>query len=323
MPRLKDIFWSHAIQSDEGKLTCKFCSEQYTGGITQFQYHLAGIHGNDVVACHNVPENIKQMAIKACRVIEDRPMEKGRMQSGSGSHLSVGSSCSVSNFFCGTLSEGGTGQGKKQTISSIMKKVEKDFVDKLLLKAIVMNNLLRSVDFKNFVVGTTKFSPGYILPSIEATRTKLLDEAKKDVLFYVDEMKKTWTQYGCTIMSDIWEDTIRSRSYINLLVSSPRGTIFWKASHAEKGPKNVEVIVDFLSSTIEEIEANNVLHIVTDNENNYRKTNFILEGKYPNIFATSCAAHCIDLMLEDIDRLEDVANIMCKLQSKAICQVRI
>nr|VVW60408.1 unnamed protein product [Nymphaea colorata] len=316
MPRGKDMFWSHATQSDDGKLICEFCSEQYAGGITRFKYHLAGLQGNDAAPCSNVPENVKQRAIIACGVISDRPMKKGRMQSGSESHSSVGSPSSGSNFFCGTLSEGGTGQGQQQTIPGMMKKVEKDFVDKLLLKGIVMNNLpfnlLQSVDFKNFVAAATNFGPRYILPSSETTRTKLLDEARKDALVYVDEMKKTWTKSGCTIMSDIWKDTIRSKFYINLLVSSPTGTVFWKASQVEKGPKSAEFIVDFLSPTIEEIGANNVVQIVTDNGSNYRKAKRILEGKYPNIFTTSCAAHCIDLMLEDIDSLEDVKNIMCK-----------
>ncbi|KAF3784869.1 hypothetical protein EJ110_NYTH29329 [Nymphaea thermarum] len=48
------------------------------------------------------------------------------------------------------------------------------FADKLLLKAIVMNNLpvnlLQSMDFKNFVVEATNFGLGYILSSSETTR---------------------------------------------------------------------------------------------------------------------------------------------------------
>ncbi|KAF3784868.1 hypothetical protein EJ110_NYTH29328 [Nymphaea thermarum] len=78
-------------------------------------------------------------------------------------------------------------------------------------------------------------------------------------------MKKAWTRCGCTIMSDIRKDMIKSGSYINLLVSCPTGVIFWKANLAEKDPKNAEFIIDFLSSAIEEIEAKmsyKLLHIM-------------------------------------------------------------
>ncbi|KAF3775688.1 hypothetical protein EJ110_NYTH48451 [Nymphaea thermarum] len=56
----------------------------------------------------------------------------------------------------------------------------------------------------------------------------------------------------------------------------------------------------------------NVIQIVTDNGSNYKKAKLILEERYSNIFTTSCAAHCIALMLEDIDTLKNVASTMTK-----------
>uniref|UniRef100_A0A5K0ZHH5 BED-type domain-containing protein n=2 Tax=Nymphaea colorata TaxID=210225 RepID=A0A5K0ZHH5_9MAGN len=313
MHKGKDIFWRHAQLKEDGKLACNFCGEQYTGGITRFKYHLAGLLCHDVAICHQVPDNVKQMALKAFEGMNEKPTKKGKMSSyrisssASGPHL--GSSGSTSN----SLTKEG---GQLQTISNMFRKQEKDNIDRLLFKAMVMNNLpfnlLRSNDFKNFVVVVSQHGPGYFPPSSETARKRLLDDARKEVDVYIEEMKSTWEHYGCTIMSDIWKDTIRSRSYINLLVSCPTGTIFWKAKHVEKVPKNAELITEFLSSAIEEIGPKNVIQIVTDNGSNYRKAKLILEERYSNIFTTSCAAHCIDLMLEDIDTLENVASIMTK-----------
>ncbi|KAF3785667.1 hypothetical protein EJ110_NYTH26343, partial [Nymphaea thermarum] len=49
------------------------------------------------------------------------------------------------------------------------------------------------------------------------------------------------------------------------------------------------------------------------NGSNYRKAKLIIAERYSNIFTASCVAHCIDLTLEDIDNLENVASIMTKL----------
>ena len=52
----------------------------------------------------------------------------------------------------------------------------------------------------------------------------------------------------------------------------------------------------------------NVVQIITDNASNYVLAGKLLEEKHPTIFWTPCAAHCIDLMLEDIGKLDWVKN---------------
>ena len=45
---------------------------------------------------------------------------------------------------------------------------------------------------------------------------------------------------------------------------------------------------------------------LTNNVANFKATGKILHDKMPHIVWVPCAAHCIDLMLKDIGKLEDV-----------------
>ncbi|XP_051139077.1 uncharacterized protein LOC127256894 [Andrographis paniculata] len=54
---------------------------------------------------------------------------------------------------------------------------------------------------------------------------------------------------------------------------------------------------------IEEIGKEYVVHVVTDNGANFKKAGKILEQRIPTLYWTPCAAHCLDLMLEDIGKL--------------------
>lgn len=63
-----------------------------------------------------------------------------------------------------------------------------------------------------------------------------------------------------------------------------------------------------MDEVVEEVGVANVVQVITDNASNYVLVGKLLEEKHKTIFWTPCAAHCIDLMLEDIGKLEWVKN---------------
>jgi hypothetical protein len=65
------------------------------------------------------------------------------------------------------------------------------------------------------------------------------------------------------------------------------------------------MLADLLEKRIEGIGKENVTQIVTDNGANYKAAGKILMERIPTLFWTPCAAHCLDLMLEDIGKLKD------------------
>ncbi|CAL2235809.1 unnamed protein product [Prunus armeniaca] len=102
------------------------------------------------------------------------------------------------------------------------------------------------------VEGIAAYGVGFKLPSMHELRTWILKEEVGYINTMMEEHKKAWAEYGCTIMSDGWTDG-KNRVLINFLVNSP----------AVK-----------------------------------------LMEKRKKLWWTPCAAHCIDLMLEDISKMK-------------------
>jgi len=59
----------------------------------------------------------------------------------------------------------------------------------------------------------------------------------------------------------------------------------------------------------------NIVHLVTNNAANYVATGRILCAKYRNISWSPCAAHCLDLILKDIGKI-DYLDTLAKRASK-------
>lgn len=63
-------------------------------------------------------------------------------------------------------------------------------------------------------------------------------------------------------------------------------------------------MLNYLNDVVEEIGEENVIQIVTDNASNYKWAGKELMKQRKHMWWTPCAAHCIDLMLEDISKLK-------------------
>ena len=68
----------------------------------------------------------------------------------------------------------------------------------------------------------------------------------------------------------------------------------------------------YLDDVVEEIGEENVVQVITDNAPNYVNAKMRLMEKRGRLWWTPCAAHCIDLMLEDIRKLNANANTLAK-----------
>ena len=120
---------------------------------------------------------------------------------------------------------------------------------------------------------------------------------------YLIEFKNSWTKTGCTIMSDGWTDA-RGRTILNFLVACPKGTMFLRSMDASDQVKDANLLFRLLDDVVEEVGVENVVQVITDNASNYVAASKLLEDKHPTIWWTPCAAHCLDLMLEDIGKIE-------------------
>ena len=95
----------------------------------------------------------------------------------------------------------------------------------------------------------------------------------------------------------------KSRCLINFLVNSPTDTWLMKSIYAFDTIQNGELMFKYLDEVVEEIGEENVVQVITDNASNYVNAGTRLMEKRKRLWQTPCAIHCINLMLEDIGKL--------------------
>ena len=110
----------------------------------------------------------------------------------------------------------------------------------------------------------------------------MLDKAIGRATILIEDQKKEWKKYGCTILSDGWTDG-RSRTIINFLVACKDDVVFWKSVDASNKVKNAATLALMLENVVMEVGIENVVQIITDNAAAYvaaGKFNFLYSKQY-------------------------------------------
>lgn len=85
------------------------------------------------------------------------------------------------------------------------------------------------------------------------------------------------------IVSDGWSDA-QKRPLLNFLVVTEDGPMFLRAINTEGISKTKEYIAEKMLAVIDEVGAQNVVQVITDNAANCRAAGIIVEQKHPHIF---------------------------------------
>lgn len=108
------------------------------------------------------------------------------------------------------------------------------------------------------------------MPSLWEIHNTHLDAEVVDTEKYVNEQKKRWEKYRCTILTNGWtRPTILS--IINIMVYCGRATAFLKSIDASKHTKTKDYIYDILKEVVKDIGKHNVVQLVKDNRPNYKE----------------------------------------------------
>lgn len=153
------------------------------------------------------------------------------------------------------------------------------------------------------VVGS--YVPNLKLPSFHELRVSLLQKELEYTKGLLKNHKVQKNKYGCSIMSDGWTNR-KGKTLINFFANCLAGTMFMKSVAASDYTKTRDKLVELLDTFVEEMGEHNVVQLITNNGSNYVAAGKILTSKRPNMFWTPCAAHCIGLMLEDIEKIPKV-----------------
>ena len=349
----RDPAWVHC-QLINGKMVCNYCQKEVGGGgIHRIKQHLAHTRGQ-IKPCKNVSDELKaemQALLEAYQADKTKNKkiikEVGGSATASAQHDRIhsfeesstlpssrcdpysteehvelgGSGASVSKRPRGNLESffvPRTTPGAQPTIDAKWKKIEREAAWECIARwwydADIPFNAAKSVYYQPMVDAIAACGPGFKGPGYEDIRGPLLKNEVERVQEYLLEFKESWSKTGCTIMSDGWTDQ-RSRTILNFLVACPKGTMFLKSVDASDQVKDAQLLFRLLDEVIEEVGVQNVVQVITDNASNYVAAGRMLEEKHPTIWWTPCAAHCLDLMLEDIGKVDWVKKIVDQAKS--------
>ncbi|XP_015949126.1 uncharacterized protein LOC107474054 [Arachis duranensis] len=206
-----------------------------------------------------------------------------------------------------------TTPGSQPTLKSVLASKEivhkaKLGLAKWIVDARIPFNAIQSPYFQPALDGVAAIGPGFKGPSYDEMRVHLLADLKRECQLLVEKYRSSWKSTGCTLMADGWTDQ-RQRTLINFLVYCPAGMSFVKTVDASDVIKTANALFNLFADVIEWVGPSNIVHVVTDNAANYVSAGKLIHEKYPNIFWSPCAAHCINLILKDIASLPHIADL--------------
>lgn len=342
-PRASDPGWAHGIMVNGGrqKIKCKYCNKvMLGGGISRLKQHLAGERGN-VTPCEEVPEEVK---VQIRQLLGFKVLAKlKRLKKGSKNAASCVSSREeiddgvhrVQNTRRRSFQRRG-----KEVLESVTKKAKRKkkypFPTSFVTQSVNQNtSTIESIEqadmavarfiyqagipisavstqhFQQMADAIAAVGPGYKMPTCHSLMGKLLDRSVRDVGVYVEELRKSWEVTGCSVLVDRWMDRTGS-VVINFFVYCPRGTMFLKSVDLSEISESPEGLLNLFDSIVQEVGLKNIVNFVTDTSPLLKAAGILLVEKYKTFFSSVCAAHCVELILEEIEKMEEVKEVVGK-----------
>lgn len=345
-----DLGWKYGYWpdlNDKNLVRCKLCDKDTKGGIRRLKEHLTGGYG-DVKKCLKVTEEIskemrdfmtKHKKMKAAiEIDEEQPQNEMGASQNSRTEPSSGT---VSQKRKEILFEEKAHKHARGSMDAFVRRTPEDVIDERWSKGAsqttlenrmrsederhklrsyfarwayesgVPFNALKSKSFHILVEAIGQYGPGFKPPSMHDYRVSLLKSEMEAIKEIKEKHQSAWRKYGCTLMSDGWTDK-RGRHLINFLVNSPDGTFFGGSVDASSQIQDANMLFDLFDKKVCEIGEDNVIQLVTDNAANCKKAGELLMRRRKKLFWTPCAAHCIDLMLEDVGKIKSFKNVINK-----------
>ncbi|XP_035845963.1 uncharacterized protein LOC110944107 [Helianthus annuus] len=315
--------------TNKNRWTCKFCGKPSTGGVYRLKQHLIDGFRN-VASCgrcpENVPQEMKDFMLKKAKgkqsydpMVDDYDFGDEEDEECVVTKVKRTSGSSQANAPKSQDILKGRKGGKQQTINEICKKELRDKVcieiARWFYDAGIPFHEATYGSFHIILEVVAQFGPGFRAPTMYELRVPLLTKEVEDTKLEINNHKKEWAAKGCSILSDGWRDSTIQKDIINFLVNSPKGSVFVKSIDVSEITKDAHQLLGMLEEMVDEVGEENVVQEVTDNASNYKSEGMYLEASRKHLYWTPCAAHCIDLMLEDIGKIPKIKeNIVYALK---------
>ncbi|XP_027151782.1 uncharacterized protein LOC113751829 [Coffea eugenioides] len=156
-----------------------------------------------------------------------------------------------------------------------------------------------------------KVGSGIKGPSTYQIGNEYLDEEFEELEKYLGDIYDKFSTFGCTLMCDGWS-TRTKHPIINFMVYCDRHMIYHGLVNCTNVKKTAEYIFKLMDEVVEVVGEKNVVQDVTDSKSSMKAAGQLLMKKRKNLLWSPCVAHCIDLMLEDIGKIDNVKETIAQ-----------
>jgi len=207
---------------------------------------------------------------------------------------------------------------KQSTLKAAFGKQDKSKVDALWGRAFYGNGLsfrlINDPHFKAAIEAITDFGENYKLPSIVSLRTTLLNKEKVSVAAKLKSFMASTRSNKATITSDGWSNT-RNRPLLNLLMVTPKGEKFLESVDTSGDTKDANFIAQVVGKAIKDVGVEIMVQVCMDSAAVCKVACHKLEARFPHITFTPCTPHCLDLLLEDMGKLDWVSSVIAEART--------
>ncbi|GAB4824765.1 hypothetical protein Ancab_040320 [Ancistrocladus abbreviatus] len=265
---------------------CNHCNLRYNGSYSRVRAHLLGFAGVGVKSCPAVDRSMR----KAFQVLEEERLASKKKKT-SESDKSI--KRTKTSQICA---------------SSTARNLSKEDVDNIVARFIYADglnvNVVNSPYFQEMAKALAAFGPRYEPPSMDKLSDSLLSKERARIEKSINLVKESWPHTGCTILCVNRLDGSLGRFCINFFVSSPRGVMFLKSIDVNGGGGPDSLFVRVLSDTITEAGPTNVLQVISHLGQFSGACESSVISKFPHIFWSHCISHSINVLMEEIAKLD-------------------
>ncbi|XP_027174366.1 uncharacterized protein LOC113773978 [Coffea eugenioides] len=341
----KDIGWEHGkpVGGNRKIVRCNYCGKIMHGGITRLKEHVGHVIGQvepcprassevrDLMKMHLKIGKIQRATIKQKK---EEILNSFQQESMHGNFNMVGDE--EDEVFFEIDEESRMALEKKQMKQAIRESQYLQFLDEQRRHSVSGSRPSMFMS-GNMGVGTSnpttsenkrglspdnpyyqsmideiaKAGSGIKGPSAYQIGNEYLDEEFEELEKYLGDIYDKFSTFGCTLMCDGWS-TRTKHPIINFMVYCDRHMIYHSSVDCTNIKKTAEYIFKLMDEVVEVVGKKNVVQVVTDSESSMKAAGQLLMKKRKNLFWSPCAAHCIDLMLEDIGKMDNVKETIAQ-----------
>ncbi|CAI7848396.1 unnamed protein product [Closterium sp. NIES-53] len=163
----------------------------------------------------------------------------------------------------------------------------------------------------NMVSCIARAGDGYVAPRRRFIGGVGLQKCRKRIESALAPIASSWRRDGVTVSSDMMTDR-NHRPHANVLLINDSGAAFMESVDRKMEQKTGGYIASLLRPILKKLGPENVVAFCMDGGSNYAVACKELMEDYPHIEHVPCATDVLDLMMEDVGKMDWAKNLVSR-----------